>query len=460
MRCRLAALLLILLATLPAGASAQSDDSAARTLLASLNAWRVENNLWPLTPNDTLAAVAAAQAAYVLSLPSVPEGAEIHLGPGGQGPQQRAHANPFNWPVYGRDDRVAVTEIAYEGASAQRAIGFWQGSDVHRTAALSPAYREVGVAALPDRFGYLYLVVLGSRPNVLPTLLDPARGTLYLSNEAYRWAAGGPWLVNATQVEIFDSEGKPLGGPQPWQRTIRLPGDVGDDLFVLYSNGTEQVISAVRGGASYAVLPDTLALVAAPTAAAVPIVVAAAPSPTPTPGSVVAAASRATATPIPTATPVQVAASGRPTSTSVPTSTPVPRATPVAPSGTPAPAAVPDLTIVYDRRSLGIINTSGAAVDLSNLALVWGAASLPTARWLTYLSGSLTAFPANDCLQAWSAAESADLPAPSGCRYVRGVTYLAGPVMFWTQGAFEVQWNGHVLATCSAGAGRCAVDLP
>ena len=130
------------------------------------------------------------------------------------------------------------------------------------------------------------------------------------------------------------------------------------------------------------------------------------------------------------------------------------------PSATPAPAAAPDLTIVYDRRSLGIVNTSTGPVDLSGLALVQGTTSLPAAHWQQYLSGSLSAFPARDCLQVWSASESADLPAPSGCRYVRGVTYLAGPVMFWTQVSFDVQWNGRALASCTAGAGRCPVDLP
>jgi len=460
MRRRLAALLLILLASLPSAASAQSDGDAARALLASLNAWRVQNNLWPLTPNDTLAAVAVAQASYVLSLPAVPEGADIHLGPGGKGPQQRAHADPFDWPVYGREDRADVTEIAYEGASPQRAVGFWQGSDVHRTAALNPAYREVGVAALPDRYGYLYVVVLGSRPNVLPTLLDPASGTLYLTNETYRWAAGGPWLTNATQVQIFDGEGKPLGVAQPWQRTIQLPTGAGDQWFVLYSNGAEQVISEVRGSASYAVLPTTLALVAAPSAAPAPIVIAAAPSLTPGPGAAVAQVSRPTATAFPTTTPIPTATDAPLAASDHPTATPVPSATPLAPSSTPVPAAAPDLTILYDSRSLAIINTSIGPVDLAQLALVQGTFSLPAARWQQYLSGSLNAIPARDCLQAWSSGESADLPAPSGCRYVRGVTYLGGPVMFWTQGPFDVQWSGRALVTCAVGAGRCLVDLP
>src|SRR5688500_3878697 len=79
---------------------------ASLEVVGLLNAWRIEQGLWPLKINPTLEALALLQAQYVVSLREAPEGADIHLDGKGQGPAQRALLQPYEWPSYGRADRT------------------------------------------------------------------------------------------------------------------------------------------------------------------------------------------------------------------------------------------------------------------------------------------------------------------------------------------------------------------
>src|SRR5690349_1190990 len=45
---------------------AENDTAKSTEILAMVNAWRIENGLWPLADNPTLDALALAQANYVL----------------------------------------------------------------------------------------------------------------------------------------------------------------------------------------------------------------------------------------------------------------------------------------------------------------------------------------------------------------------------------------------------------
>jgi len=403
---------LLLMVTLGAGmfplASAQQSDSAALDLIAALNAWRIEGDLWPLKPNDTLETLAIAQAAYLLSLPELPD--DLHRGREGDYSPDRARR--AGWPTYGRADLVAVSEIAYAGASVDRAIAWWQQSTVHRNTVLNPAYREVGVAALPHPYGYLFIVVVGARPNVLPTLIDPETNTLYLSDERFTGAErSDAWLDHATQVRLFDAEGKPLDQEwQLWRLTLALPATAGDRIFVAYSDGKQEVLSEVRFDTDRALLPERLA------------------------------------SQPPTATPAAP-----------------PDTLPLATSA-PAPASAPaqqDVLLVYHSRALAVINTASHPLDLSGLELVQGATALPITRWQTpWLSGSLLAFPARDCLQVWSWNEPNELPKPNDCQTVRGIINVAPDQLFWARGDFEARWEGNTLARCLAEAGRCGFALP
>jgi len=426
----LSALLLAWTAVLLAPAvSAQATTSIANELIAALNAWRLEEEgLWPLKPNPLLTTLAVRQAQYVLSLPEIPD--DIHVGPGGSLPQDRARA--AGWPVYGRPEQIAIGEIAQVGPDVDDAIAYWQSSDVHHRTVMNPAYREVGVAVLPHRYGHLFLVVFGARPNVLTASADSVRRQLYLSDERFPGAARGTeWLFRASEVRLFDGEGRPLSDWIPWRPVLPLPDVGGNHLFVAYRNATQETLAAVH-------LDSDLALLPAAVAAAPPVPTAAPPSPTVT-------------APAPTRQPAALVA---------PSPTPRP-STVFVPVATPTPNSLTDVLLVYDGRSLALVNVSGKPLDLTPLTIAGEAQSLALTRWQTpWLSGSLEAFPSGDCVQVWAWTETGDLPQPGVCRFRRSVINVAPEARFWAAGAFALRLGDAVLATCSSGMGTCAADLP
>ena len=394
---------------------------------------RIEHGVWPLKPNATLDELALAQAEYLLTLPDLPDGGAIHDDASGGGPKDRARQAPFDWPTYGRPDQIALDEIAYVGRNVDAALAFWKSSSIHTTSSLNPAYREIGVAALPHTFGYLFIVVLGGRPNVLPALADAAGDTVYLSNEMFRVpGADSGWVYQAKQVRFFDAEGRPLSaGWVDWKPTLPLPDTGGDRVFVAYTDGKQTALSEVELAEGQAMLPDAVTAVAAvPTPTS--------PPPTTAPAAMV---------PGPTITP----------SASVPTTTAL-RPTEV-PTATQAASGA--LLVVYDQRSLALVNASGSALNVSQIVLAQGSETLPVAAWNTpWLAAPLDALPAQDCLQVWSWDEPAEIGPPDGCRYQRGVINVGPDERFWTGGGFEVRQGNTVLATCPGGLGRCAVALP
>jgi uncharacterized protein YkwD len=406
-------------------ASAQPDASIGDELITALNAWRLEEaSLWPLKPNALLTTLAVQQAQYVLGLPEVPD--DIHTGPGGSHPQDRARA--AGWPVYGRPEQIAIGEIAQVGPDVDDAIAYWQSSDVHHRTVMNSAYREVGVAVLPHRYGHLFLVVFGARPNVLPAFADPAGRQLYLSDERFAGAArSAQWLFRASEVRLFDEDGRPLGDWMPWRPVLPLPDTQGARLFVAYRNATQETLAAVHLEGDFALLPATLAAQPLPATAPPPTVAATAPAQEP--GAPV------------TATPRPPAAS--------------------TPGATPVPGNVTDVMLVYDGRSLTLVNVAGKPLDLTSLVIAGETQALALTRWQTpWLSGSLATFPSGDCLQVWAWTEGSDLPQPVLCRIRRGVINVAPEALFWAEGAFALRVGDAVLAACPAGSGTCAADLP
>lgn len=411
----------------PPTVSAQGATSISDELIAELNAWRLEEaDLWPLRPNPLLTTLAVRQAQYVLSLPDIPD--DVHTGPGGSTPPDRARA--AGWPVYGRPEQIAIGEIAQVGPDVDNAIAYWQGSDVHHRTAMNPAYREVGVAVLPHKFGHLFLVVFGARPNVLTAFADPRTQQLYLSDERFPGAArSAEWLFRASEVRLFDEDGRPLGGWMPWRLVLPLPDAGGNHLFVAYRNATQETLAAVHLDRDLALLPAAVAVAAAP------------PSPT-------AAAAVSTQPSSALAAPVLPSPTPRPPAASVPVAT-------------PTPSSVTDVLLVYDNRSLSLVNVSGKLLDLTPLVIAGEGQSLALTRWQTpWLSGSLTAFPSGDCVQVWAWTEASDLPQPGICRFRRSVINVAPGERFWTAGAFALRLGDAVLATCPGGMGTCTADLP
>jgi hypothetical protein len=365
-----------------------------------LNGWRLGLDLGPLAYNSTLEAMAISQAEYVLSLSQWPQ--NVHAGRSGEGPRIRARWDPYNWPTYGTGDQIVIGEITWLG-TREDAISFWHGSDIHRQTATNPNYREVGIAAIPAGRGFLFVTVLGARPNVLPALADTHNDIVYLTDETFNRGSGSTWVRHVTQVQLFDSDGRPLTDDwTPFQAKIPIPDNAGDSLYVLYSDGQHEVMDSVSLLERDTPLPD-YADAWQPAVAAVPTL--------------------------------------------------------VLPTPTPTPAPIPHIRIVYDDRSLTLFNTSPANANVTELELVSGENVQAVADLNAgFLRGPLRALPAYNCLHITRIGSRAGLP-PNYCRY-SSTTTLPAAQLFWTSGDFQVRRGEMPIADCRQVDGTCEFDLP
>lgn len=443
--CRRMVILMVMLlgaALVQAQEAPAQNERTALEIVAQINMWRMEQGLSPLRPNATLQAMALDQAQYLASLSTLPRASELHVGRNGETPPQRAILEPYNWPVYGRPDRVSIGENAAIG-SVRSAMAFWRGSEIHRGAALNPGYREIGVAAIPFGSDTLFIVVFGARPNVLPAFYNPQDGQLYLSSERYRYAAGGTWVQAPTQVRLFATDGQPISDWMPWQAMMPLPKGTGSIVFILYTDGQQQALAEVVLKDNVTILPGILpgglpptATPAAPSAPILPTVQATF-TPTATMGPLV------TRTPSPT--PQQTG----------PTATPQPAGP--TPTVTLAPVTT-DLELIYNATSLTVLNASGRALDLTTLAFQGSQVGFAARGWTQVVDVPLAAFPNGHCLQL-QLSGSAPV-SPQQCRFVRSIVQLGAGRTFWTQGSFDVLLNGVPVATCPANMTRCVITVP
>ena len=454
----LALVLCLLILAVPAVAQdPESDDAQAYEIIARLNQWRMDEGIWPLQVNNTLMQLAYLQAAYVWEQ-EITGSTDWHTGRQGENPRERSQFDPYNWPHYNNSLQIAVGENAAYG-SANSAINFWQNSQIHKSTALNAGYREVGAAAIPKGSQTVYIVVFGSRPNVLTAQVSPFTGELYFSGEQYRFAAGDR-IQLPTRLRLFDNTGRPLTEWVEWQASMPVPEDAEGTVTVLFSDGNRQSMAYVDLEQDQIVLPgytppsDSEAVLVCPTAAPMDC-------PAPEDGDAAVASNDDTDTtdgdsagpsvfmtntplPQPTATP-------RPTRTP----TPIPTATP---SLTPTPEG-PEIQIVYDNRSVSIVNVSSHHVNLQGIEFVGGERTVPITQWTTFVNVPLQDFPSRSCLQSWSWNESTQLPQPSNCLDRWSVLTLSPNRLFWVQG-FEVFRHGSLIATCAAEVGQCEVDLP
>ncbi len=242
----------------------EQDDPAALQILGRLNAWRLEVGAPPLKPNDTLKAMAIMQAHYLASLPEITGGDSMHLGENGDNVRDRALYPEFNWATYG--GQAAVAEVG-AASSEDWAMDFWHGSDIHRETITNPVMREVGVAAVTHPWGHVYIVVLGSRPDVLPALVDPRTNVLFLTQDLWKYGAGN---APPTQVFLFDADGRPLNGGagQPWAAAILIPVEAVGKLYVLYDDGSSKSLTEVDLVADQVILPGYVSILETPIATA------------------------------------------------------------------------------------------------------------------------------------------------------------------------------------------------
>jgi uncharacterized protein YkwD len=394
----------------------QRDAHAELEMLARLNEWRLSRDLSPFKRNATLDALAMLQASYVSTLRPYPDGVAIHRGRTGDLVKDRARWQPYNWPTYGRPDQIAIEEIAAV-RTLDGAIDFWHESATHRRAATNPAYREVGIAAIPvRRDSYIYIVVLGSRPGVLPALYNPQKRMIQMTRERYPYAIGYPGLKTPNKVRFFDDAGRPLrdGEWMDWAPEMPVPAGAGRKVYMLLSDGTYDALTEVELSSDVVWLP-----------AMVPTI-----TPTPSP----------TATLTPSLTPT-------PRITNTPTITP-----------TPTPMPGPELLFLYNDQSLTMINVERYTVSLTGVEIVGQNITLPSYWWPDFEE---FAFRSRTCVQAYSSAVSQPPGRPDECRLVvRQHGRLRPDQRFWLNADFEVRQKGEVIGVCKAGAGRCVVDLP
>jgi uncharacterized protein YkwD len=413
------ALLLFLIGTVVLAQSRepQRDPYEELKMLARLNEWRISEDLAPLKRNATLDALAMMQAIYVSTQRPYPDGLAIHRGRTGEGVKNRALWDPYDWPTFGTAAQIAVEEIAAI-RSLSSSIDFWKSSTPHRRAATNPTYREVGVAALPLGFGrFIYIVVLGARPGVLPALYNPETKLIRLTKESYPYGSGHKSLKTPTRFRAFDAAGQPLQNSQwiSWAEEIEVPEGAGSKVYLLLSDGTYESLTEVDLRDDWVWLPEL----------------------------------------VPTVTPTLT-----PTATFTPSRTPTPAITNTpTPTLTPTPVPGPELLLVYDETSFTFINVERYPADIRGLEFVGANSTLPIWWWVSVRA---FAFEAGSCAQAYSSFVTFQPPSrPRECRVVREQRGRLLPVeRFWLEGTFAVRQNGETIATCEADAGRCEVDLP
>jgi uncharacterized protein YkwD len=228
-------------------------------LLSKLNDWRIREGLWPFALNPILTHMAHDQANYILSFPTLP--GDLHIDARGRYPRERAVSSDYQWPYYGTPARVAVGENAYAGASTNAAIRWWDQSQMHHDTIVNPAYREIGIAAVPHPMGTLFVVVFGSRPDVFPALVDPTTNTLYLSSERFRYATPDKWMVNISKFEFLPNVLTQIDDNAWADWALKTSAPAGTSPFTIVYKGDNNVImSEVNPQADIAWLPSNLSL--------------------------------------------------------------------------------------------------------------------------------------------------------------------------------------------------------
>jgi uncharacterized protein YkwD len=225
-------------------------------LIAAMNEWRLSEGVVPFQPNPVLTRMARDQAEYLISLPSLPN--DLHVDSKGRHPRERAISDEYLWPYYSTEARTNIGENGYVGASVDVAITWWSSSETHTRAAMNSGYREIGVAAVPHPWGFIYLTVFGSRPDTFPIAIDSDNNTLYVPSEEYRFASGGDWLHTVEEIQFIDSVEADLDSDAwiPYASTIDLPRD-GTYAVALRGNG-KTVIAEVDTVEDILIVPDVL----------------------------------------------------------------------------------------------------------------------------------------------------------------------------------------------------------
>lgn len=457
-------------ATPEPGAAARSNPQLELDVIGLLNKWRLDEDKAPFKRNALLDEIALAQAAFLSGRGSFPAGFDYHMGPDGGIDSRTLKAG---WPNYGNRLYVEVGEVAAVYPTAAEAIQFWRGSHWHRLTIRNEAYREIGAAAVKRTRGdaYVFIVVMGGRPNVLPTMVNPDEGILYLSTELSKELfLNESYMRPTVSVTLLDESGEAILTHQ-WTPTIPLPEGDFERLTVIYSDGANTAESEVdlsEESEDTIILPGRSAPpTATPTATDTPTptdTLTATATGTPTSTPTVTNTPTQTFTPRPTLTPTVTntstvtltpsatfTASHTPTETLTPTLTFTPTAT-LTPSLTFTPTPIITLRLIYDGAQLAVINVSGRAQNLRTLSLNYESGALSANIWGNFSASPLDSFANNGCLRVYSLTAGDGVPpAPASCGSVGAARgHLLPDERFWLFGGFDVVLKGETVATCPA----------
>ncbi len=145
-------LLSTLLPTSLPAAAAPPNQGTPGQIMALINEYRAQNGLPAYTTNDTLMQIAQGQADY---LGSIVQTSDVHAGPGGSRPRDRAYA-----AGYGEGEQFFITEIGVYGLgmTPEEAISWWKQSPDHNPYMISPTYVEFGCGVATDGNGRYYYI--------------------------------------------------------------------------------------------------------------------------------------------------------------------------------------------------------------------------------------------------------------------------------------------------------------
>ena len=157
-----------------------------------------------------------------------------------------------------------------------------------------------------------------------------------------------------------------------------------------------------------------------------------------------------------------------PTLTTIPPTEVLPTTDPMAglvlpPVATPGSNMVA-VTLIYDQRTLILLNASGQTVDISNLVFESGNASFRSNRWANG-TRPVTALPSGDCFQIWLS-DAGTLPQPDYCAARHRWLAVTSENAFWNgsmgEAVFFIQRNDDLIGTCASTSetSRCEFSVP
>lgn len=200
------------------------DDLAAR-----INRERTTRGITPLALNADLSAAAQAHASDIART-----GKLSHTGSDGSTVFQRVARTGYGSYSWGR--RLGENWAWYH--SVETAMQKWMASQPHRDNILHALYREFGIGIAPNPVGgYVYVIVFGAQPNVLPVFINDGAGstagssvTIVLSDEQVAPAGDTPTTIgHPTLVQLSNDPGFADANWEPYsaRKSWTLPAGSG-----------------------------------------------------------------------------------------------------------------------------------------------------------------------------------------------------------------------------------------